>query len=64
MCMNCGCGEPDERHQPTDITREDFKRAAEGSGLSLEKATANMTASLAKIGTTHRQDASAPPRSQ
>jgi len=20
MCMNCGCGEPDTRHHPTDIT--------------------------------------------
>lgn len=60
MCMNCGCGEPDERHQPTDITREDFQRAAEGSGVSLSQATENMTASLEKIGSTNRQEATAP----
>lgn len=60
MCMNCGCGEPDERHQPTDITREDLGRAAEGSGLSVEEATRNMSDSLAKIGSTKRQDSSAP----
>ncbi len=60
MCMNCGCGEPDERHQPTDITREDFQRAADGSGASLEQATKNMTESLAKIGSTSRQDSAAP----
>ncbi len=59
MCMNCGCGEPDERHQPTDITREDVQRAAQGSGISLEQATKNMTESLAKISSTNRQEASA-----
>ena len=62
MCMNCGCGEPDERHQPTDITREDFQRAADGSGLSLEGATKNMTELMAKIGSTNRQEASPAPR--
>ena len=61
MCMNCGCGEPDERHQPTDITREDFKRAAEGSGLSIDQATRNMTESMAKIQETNRQDSTAAP---
>jgi hypothetical protein len=61
MCMNCGCGEPDERHQPTDITREDFKRAADGSGVSVERAAANMSESLEKIRSTNRQDSSAGP---
>ena len=62
MCMNCGCGEPDKRHQPTDITREDFERAAGGSGLSVEEATKNMTESLSKIASTNRQDSAAEPR--
>jgi hypothetical protein len=57
MCMNCGCGEPDERHKPTDITRDDVQRAADGSGLSLEEATKNMTESMAKIGSANRQEA-------
>ena len=26
MCLNCGCGEPDKRHQPTDITQDDLQR--------------------------------------
>ena len=56
MCMNCGCGEPDKRHQPTDITREDVQGAADGSGLSLEEATRNMTDSLSKIGSTDQQE--------
>lgn len=62
MCMNCGCGEPDERHQPTDITREDVQRAADGSGLSLGEALKNLNTSLEKIGSTNRPDASADPK--
>ena len=62
MCMNCGCGEPDERHQPSDITRDDFKRAADGGGLSLEQTIANMTESMAKIASTNRQESTAVPR--
>jgi hypothetical protein len=46
MCMNCGCGEPDKRHQPTDITREDLQRAADGSGMSLERAASNVQDSI------------------
>ena len=46
MCMNCGCGEPEKRHQPTDITTEDLQRAADGSGISLDEATANVRSSL------------------
>ena len=61
MCMNCGCGEPDERHQPSDITRDDFKRAADGSGLSLGQAATNMTKSLEKIQSTNRQESNAGP---
>ena len=50
MCMNCGCGEVDKRHQPTDITREDLQRAADGSGITLDEATTNMQSSLDKVG--------------
>ena len=49
MCMNCGCGEASQRHQPTDITKEDVQRAAEGSGISVEEATANLRTSLDTI---------------
>lgn len=49
MCMNCGCGEPDTRHQPTDITREDLQRAADGAGMSLERAASNVGDSIAKM---------------
>jgi hypothetical protein len=49
MCMNCGCGEPEKRHQPTDITKDDLQKAADGSGISMEEATRNLRASLDKV---------------
>lgn len=46
MCMNCGCGEPEKRHQPTDITKDDLQKAADGSGVSLDEVTSNLRSSL------------------
>ena len=49
MCMNCGCGEPEKRHQASDITKDDLQKAADGSGISIEEATKNLRASLDKV---------------
>jgi hypothetical protein len=49
MCMNCGCGEVDKRHQPTDITREDLQRAADGSGITLRQAAQAVARSSQEI---------------
>jgi hypothetical protein len=49
MCMNCGCGEPEKRHHPTDITREDMQRAADGSGITLRAAAQNMARSTEEL---------------
>lgn len=57
MCLNCGCGEPDTRHQPTDITRQDVEQAAQGSGATVEETVANLTASLAKLEGEAQKDA-------
>jgi hypothetical protein len=62
MCLNCGCGEPDARHQPTDITREDVERAAQGGGLTVDQAIANLSESLSKLDTGSRTDAAAESR--
>ena len=62
MCLNCGCGEPDTRHQPTDITREDVERAAQGGGVSVDKAIANLSDSLSKLDTGKTSDARAESR--
>jgi hypothetical protein len=42
MCVNCGCGEYDERHKPTDITLEDLQQAADGQNMDLETAADNI----------------------
>ena len=49
MCLNCGCGEYDERHKPSDITREDLMKAADGQGMDLKKTIANMEESMQAI---------------
>ena len=61
MCMNCGCGEPDKRHHPTDITRDDLQRAADGSGMTLERAASNVQESISAMsgGKTDTQKAAA-----
>ena len=42
MCMSCGCGEPDERHNEGDITTEDLRRAASNAGIDMEQAADNI----------------------
>lgn len=42
MCLNCGCGEPEKRHKPTDITMEDLKAAAKGHDMDITQAAANI----------------------
>ncbi len=43
MCMNCGCGHPDDRHgNPDNITREDLERAGRTNGQSLEQTVRNI----------------------
>jgi hypothetical protein len=40
--MNCGCGEANERHKPTDITLDDLKAAAQGQEMEVEQAADNI----------------------
>jgi hypothetical protein len=56
--MNCGCGEPEKRHQSTDITSDDLQRAADGSGITLDEATANVRSSLDKVDQSHDSQSS------
>jgi hypothetical protein len=38
MCMNCGCGQPEDRHgRPANITASDLRAAAEANGQSLRE---------------------------
>ncbi len=42
MCMNCGCGDYNERHKPTDITADDLIAAAKGHDMEMEQAADNI----------------------
>jgi hypothetical protein len=42
MCMNCGCGEYNQRHKSTDIILDDLRKAAEGQGMEVEAAADNI----------------------
>lgn len=43
MCLNCGCGQPNERHgNDANIILDDVRRAGEANGQSLEESLRNM----------------------
>ena len=44
MCLNCGCGEPETRHNDTDITSDDVRKAS--AGAPLDQTVQNMRTSL------------------
>ena len=51
MCMNCGCGEIDERHGNRDnLIADDMRRAAAASGLDMSATVHNMEDALRKVG--------------
>jgi hypothetical protein len=43
MCLDCGCGEPNERHgDDRHITMDDVKAAADASEISVDEAARNI----------------------
>ena len=48
MCLNCGCGEPETRHQATDITADDVRKAS--AGKPIDQTVRNMRTGLDKMG--------------
>lgn len=42
MCMNCGCGEVNERHKKGDITLDDMQKAAANHDMDVEQAADNI----------------------
>lgn len=43
MCLNCGCGQLNERHgEDANITLDDVRRAADANGQSVEESLRNM----------------------
>ena len=50
MCMNCGCGEMDQRHgNDANIVAEDVRRAAEASGQDMATTARNLETSLRQM---------------
>ena len=44
MCLDCGCGEPNDRHgDDRHITMDDVKAAAEASEISVDEAARNIS---------------------
>jgi hypothetical protein len=44
MCLDCGCGEPNERHgDDRHIIMDDVKAAAEASEISVDEAARNIS---------------------
>ncbi|HJU47374.1 MAG TPA: hypothetical protein VJ689_04520 [Gaiellaceae bacterium] len=44
MCMNCGCGQPDEDHgNPANITAAALRSAADANGQSLRESAQHIT---------------------
>ena len=57
MCLNCGCGELDKRHKPSDITMEDLAKAAEGQGMDMKTTIANMEESMRSAAKSQQESA-------
>jgi hypothetical protein len=50
MCLNCGCGQHDERHgNEANIVADDVRRAGEANGQDLATTIRNLEAALATI---------------
>ena len=57
MCMNCGCGQPNEDHgKPANITATDLARAAEANGQSLRESAQHIVETVALIDASRRDD--------
>lgn len=51
MCMNCGCGEVDARHDnEANIVAEDVRRAASTNGLDVNTTVRNLQDALSRLG--------------
>ena len=50
MCLNCGCGTPEDRHgDDANITVGDLRDAAQANGQSLDETVRNVRSSLDQV---------------
>ncbi len=53
MCMNCGCGMPDDKHgNDANITASDLRRAGEANGQSMGDTVTHIQQAAAQMGGT------------
>ncbi len=51
MCLNCGCGTPEDRRgDDANITSDDLRKAAEANGQSLDETVRNLRTGLDELG--------------
>ena len=49
MCLNCGCGMPEHRHKPGDITLGDLKQAAKNHDMDVDTAVQNFVSATEEL---------------
>ena len=50
MCMNCGCGQPNEDHgNPANITAAALRRAGDANGQSLRESAQHITEAVEQL---------------
>jgi hypothetical protein len=55
MCVDCGCGHPDDRHgDDRHITMSDIRAAAEASEVSVQEVAARISKEAAAQATAQR----------
>jgi hypothetical protein len=43
MCLNCGCGEPNDRHgNDANITMDDLRKAGQANGQDVDQVMSNI----------------------
>jgi hypothetical protein len=57
MCLDCGCGEPNERHgDDRHIIMDDIRAAAEASEISVDEAKRNIIQGLGQAQSSSSTD--------
>lgn len=56
MCMNCGCGQPNEDHgKAANITAADLKRAGDANGQSLRESAQHIIETVELLDSSSRR---------
>jgi len=62
VCLNCGCGEPNESHgNEANITLDDVRRAGEANGQSVEESLRNMGMTARQVVMGQGENSGPPP---